>query len=245
MKKSFFVDRFIAHRGASGIAPENTIASISKAKQNGSSWVEIDVRLSKDDKLVVFHDSSLNRIANINNLVKDCCLIDLKKIDVGSWFDIKFRNEKIPTLLEVIKYCEENKMNLNIEIKTDSVCSKFVATKVQEILNKCRNSKIHFIVSSFDLVCMGLIKERKNLVKMPLIEEIKYLDNLDLQLQGYNYIGLSFKYINNQLVKKLINIDKKIIVYTVNDYRVAKEMFALGINSVISDFPENVLKNLF
>ncbi len=92
----------IAHRGESYDAPENTLASINLAWQRDADAVEIDVRLSKDNKVVVFHDKTTRRLGGRNESVKNQTLEELKELDVGSWKSEKYKNEKIPTLTEVL-----------------------------------------------------------------------------------------------------------------------------------------------
>ena len=104
---NFSIDFFIAHRGASAIAPENTIASMILAKRFGSIWVEVDVRLSKDMEVVVFHDENLLRLAKINQLVIEKNYKELKNYDVGLWFDKSFKGPlcfTIPSNVSHVKF---------------------------------------------------------------------------------------------------------------------------------------------
>ena len=90
--------KVIAHRGSSGIAPENTLASLHLAGQQGAKWVEIDVMLSGDGIPVIFHDDSLARTTNGEGLIYKTPLAGLKKLDAGSWKHNKYPQETIPTL---------------------------------------------------------------------------------------------------------------------------------------------------
>ena len=92
----------IGHRGAAGTTPENTEASFREALKRKVDMVEFDVRLTKDGKLVVFHDSDLSRICNEDVAVSMLTLKELKKYDVGSWYNSNYVDEKIVTLQEVI-----------------------------------------------------------------------------------------------------------------------------------------------
>lgn len=87
--------KIIAHRGASGYAPENTKASILEGLKQKCDGFEIDVQLTKDNRIVVFHDWSLERTTNGEGLLKDRTLSELKTLDLGSWFSEEFENEKI------------------------------------------------------------------------------------------------------------------------------------------------------
>ena len=102
----------IAHRGASAFAPENTFAAFQKAIDDGADGIEFDVRLAKDGVPVVFHDSTLQRLAKIKNRVSDLTAEELNVIDVGSWFnrafpgkaDEKFAAETIPPLAKLFDF---------------------------------------------------------------------------------------------------------------------------------------------
>jgi glycerophosphoryl diester phosphodiesterase len=106
----------IAHRGASLLAPENTMAAFEKAIDYGIDRIKFDVQLSKDSKLVVIHDHTVDRTTNGSGYVKDFTLRDLKKLDAGSWFSEEFYREKIPTFNEVLKKYS-GKVNFLVEIK--------------------------------------------------------------------------------------------------------------------------------
>ncbi len=117
LKNSAFL--VIAHRGASGYAPENTLASIRKGLDMGADMVEIDIHLSKDGEVVVIHDATLERTTDGTGKVQSKTLEELKKLNAGSWFGKEFSQEKIPTLKEVIDLMD-GKALLLIELKNDS-----------------------------------------------------------------------------------------------------------------------------
>ncbi|MFP4698544.1 MAG: glycerophosphodiester phosphodiesterase family protein [Eubacteriales bacterium] len=93
----------IAHRGASGIAPENTIVSFQKAIDQGAEGIELDVHLTKDEIPVVIHDETIDRTTDGSGYIKDFTFEELNRYDAGNYFDKKFMNEKIPTLEQVLE----------------------------------------------------------------------------------------------------------------------------------------------
>ncbi len=115
----------IAHRGASALAPENTIAAFQKAIAGGADGIEFDVRLSKDGIVVVFHDSTLERLTTRKGLVSSLTAEELQKIDVGSWFNQHsrkqsnddFSGETIPTLSRLLEFLKDFKGLVYIELK--------------------------------------------------------------------------------------------------------------------------------
>ena len=94
----------IAHRGASGHAPENTLAAFKKAVAMGAAFIETDLHLSRDARFVAIHDSTLNRTTNGHGPVHIMTLSDLRRLDAGSWFGSVFAGERIPTLEELLEF---------------------------------------------------------------------------------------------------------------------------------------------
>jgi glycerophosphoryl diester phosphodiesterase len=111
------VPRIIAHRGASGHAPENTAAAIRKAHELGAPWVEFDCMLSKDGRVFLNHDETLERTAGVNHRACDLELADLVHLDVGSWFSADYAGETIPTFRDTMILLSELGMGANVEIK--------------------------------------------------------------------------------------------------------------------------------
>ena len=107
----------IAHRGSAGAAPENTIAAISQAIKDGADWVEIDVQETLDGEVIVIHDSDFMKLAGNPLKVWDGELTQIQDIDVGSWFDPRFADQRVPTLAEVLQLIREGDSRLVIELK--------------------------------------------------------------------------------------------------------------------------------
>ena len=109
--------QIIGHRGACGYAPENTLESIHTAADMGVEWVELDVKLTKDQIPVIFHDETLDRTTNGSGNIADIDFEDLRDLECGSWFSESFAGLKIPTLEEVLEVLIDRDMGLNLEIK--------------------------------------------------------------------------------------------------------------------------------
>jgi glycerophosphoryl diester phosphodiesterase len=104
----------VAHRGASGAAPENTLAAFRRAVDMGAHMIELDVQLSRDGEVVVLHDESVDRTTDGNGRVEDLDFDAMRRLDAGSWFDPAFSSERIPSLSEVL---HEIRLPLNVELK--------------------------------------------------------------------------------------------------------------------------------
>ena len=241
---NFSIDFFIAHRGASAIAPENTIASMILAKRFGSMWVEVDVRLSKDMEVVVFHDENLLRLAKINQLVIEKNYKELKNYDVGLWFDKSFKGEKIPTLIDIIKFCNENQLNLNIEVKSDEKFANLISYKVQEVIKNFWSYNENILISSFEPKVLAQIFESEKLKKMILLSDFKINDYMDGNLSQFSYIGLDSNKIKKATIKFLLHKRKKILIYTVNDLATARKLKSWGVTAIFTNFPKSLIEPL-
>jgi len=109
----------ISHRGASVVAPENTISAFEESINLGFNHFELDVRRTSDNKLVVIHDADVSRTTNGVGLVRELSFADIKSFDAGSWFSPCYKNEKVPRLREVIKQFS-HRATLHIEVKDNS-----------------------------------------------------------------------------------------------------------------------------
>lgn len=115
-----------AHRGAMNTHPENTIAAFEEAIRLGAQMIELDVRLTKDKKLVILHDESVDRTTDGAGKIEDLTLKQVRKLDAGSWKSSDFKNLKIPTLSEALAIMPDN-IWLNVHLKGDEVLGKKVA----------------------------------------------------------------------------------------------------------------------
>lgn len=107
----------IAHRGNGVIAPENTLAAYQQAFEDGAEMVETDVNISKDDHLVIIHDSTLDRTTNLSGNVHDYTLDELQQADAGAWFNAEFKGERIPTVQDAMLFSKEKGMAMCFEVK--------------------------------------------------------------------------------------------------------------------------------
>lgn len=107
----------IGHRGASGHAPENTLAAFRKAVAMGATFIETDLHLSRDAHFVAIHDGTVNRTTNGQGSVHDLTLSELRQLDAGSWFGSEFSGERIPMLEEVLEFSRKNDVVFYLEMK--------------------------------------------------------------------------------------------------------------------------------
>ena len=143
----------IAHRGASGDAPENTLAAIQLAWQQGADAAEIDVMLTADGQLVAIHDETMLRTAGVDWAVQDRTLAELKTLDVGSWKSPQFAGERIPTLAEVLDIIPFGK-RLFIEVK----CGVTALSELVRVLSAAQTAREQTVLISLDFDTIVAVK---------------------------------------------------------------------------------------
>jgi glycerophosphoryl diester phosphodiesterase len=235
--------RVIAHRGFSAIAPENTLSSFQKAIESGADYFELDVHQSKDGYLFVIHDASVNRTSSnfAKGKIAEMTCKELKKVKVGytKKFGDTFKDEKLPTLKEVLKLAK-GKIKVCIEIKVLGIEEK-VLKMIKEL--KMENEVILF---SFYFPVLTKIRSLN-----PTIPILYLIDKADLitvdyaQLIHANAIGIGSK---TTITKKFINTahqnNIEIWKWTVNSLKQMKELSTFGIDGIITNYPDKALKVL-
>lgn len=234
---------FIAHRGESFDAPENTLSSVNLAWERGAEAVEIDVHLSKDNEIVVIHDANTQRTGGFNKKVNHQTLEELKLLDFGSWKDIKFKNERIPTLTEVIHTIPEH-CKLIVEIKSGKNLLPFLKNEIEEF--KVSPNQLEII--SFDYTTVKLAKDLIPQYNVLFLAELDYswlsrfvspsVDNLIKKAKNVNLDGLNVwagKKANENFIKSVKNAGLKIYVWTVNDPGHAKRLLSWGVDGITTD----------
>ncbi len=244
----------IAHRGASGNAPENTISSIKLALEMHVDMIEIDVHLSKDSVPVVIHDETLSRTTNGNGNVKDYSIKELKKLDAGKWFSEKYINEQIPTLEEVLEQTK-GKCILLIEIKNGSSIYPNIEKIILNII-KDKNAENDCIIQSFDdEVILNLENQNCSVQLQKLVTgNIRFLPFhlVDSKIKFgsiYRYknvsaINLNFKYVNKVVVNKIHAAGQKTFCWTVNKNKDMIRLIDCGVDGIITNYPEKLIEIL-
>ncbi|MBO0349405.1 glycerophosphodiester phosphodiesterase [Phormidium pseudopriestleyi FRX01] len=151
----------IAHRGYSSIAPENTLAAFLAAIEHQADSIEFDVQLSADGVPMVIHDSTLTRTTRIRGKVRKKTLEQIKRREAGSWFDLRFKGEPIPTLEEALSALQNIKKFIYIEVKTHSY---WTDEKIDELIDMLLKYQFEnrCIIASFNASFIDRIRERSD-----------------------------------------------------------------------------------
>lgn len=243
----------IAHRGESHDAPENTLAAINLAWQKNADAVEIDIQLSKDNKIVVIHDVNTKRTGGRNKLVKRQTLEELKKLDVGIYKDKRWRNERIPTLKEILETVPVDK-KLIIEIK----CGPEIINILKDEINKSGLKIEQIEVISFDFSTAVKVKKALPGHNVLWLSKLDYtrlrkifppsIDKLIARTLENNLDGLDLwagKMINKELVGKVRSAGLKLYVWTVNDPIKAKQLIDMDVDGITTDRAQWLVEKLF
>ena len=245
-KKTLKLPKLIGHRGVKDLCPENTIESITKAFDLGLTYVEIDVKISKDEVPILLHDDTLDRTTNGKGLAVNYVYDDIKKLDAGKFFYNKNTNIFVPKLEDILNLCIKNRGNLNIELKPNKNYENLNVKKIIEITNKINEVEVFF--SSFDLQS---IKELNKLlpksIKSFLIDDFN-LYNLDDLIDIANkyqisICGLNIDIISEDIVKKIKKEKILITAYSNSSisYPQINDMFKMGIDSFFVDDPTEII----
>lgn len=243
--------KIIAHRGASKLAPENTIASINTALKLNPDRIEIDVQQTLDSIVVLMHDTTLNRTTNGHGLIKEKTFKDISKLDAGSWFSNDFIGEKIPTLEDILKLTN-GKCQLIIEIKKGNDFYYDIEKHVLKSIEK-QNAENWVSIHSFDYEILETIHHLNPNIRLHklLVGKLKYMPFIisnkieAVNIDEYPYIKeytLNYVFANKDIIHLLKSHDKKVNVWTVNDSHIANELIQLGVDGIITDTP-NLLKD--
>ncbi|WP_409299320.1 glycerophosphodiester phosphodiesterase [Peribacillus sp. SCS-26] len=233
----------IAHRGASGYCPENTRSAFQKAIEMGADSVELDIQLSKDGKLVVIHDPALGRTVYGKGRIRDFLYSELSVLDAGSWFGPAFAGERILSLEDALELLD-GKANILIEIKKPRLYPG-IEKKLAQALEQVIHSTV--IVQSFDLSSLHTFKTLCPHIPAGLLVKRYPWRWTHERLKG---ISASIQYINpkrniasSRLIKRIKRAGLQVFVWTVRDREEAHRLASLGVNGIITDFPDLVEMN--
>lgn len=234
----------VAHRGATGYAPENTIAGFDLAVEMKADYIEIDVQRSKDGEIVVIHDTTVDRTTDGTGKVGDLTFEQLRSLDAGSWKGEQFAGEPIPTFEEILdRY--HGKVGILIELKAPELypgIEKQVAEALKERnLDKPQNEKI--IIQSFNFESMK--KMDQLLPKVPIgVLTSNLKDTTTEALQEFStyadWFNPSYGIVTEELVNQVHSLGMQIGSWTVRSQEVADFLFDMKVDAIITDYPDYV-----
>lgn len=243
----------IAHRGASGLAPENTLAAIQKAIDIGVDRIEMDLRQSIDGQVVIIHDKTIMRTTNGWGSVRKLSLKRLQKYSAGSWFHPDFSAERIPTFREVLELVQ-GKTTLLLEIKDGSPYHHGIEKNIIQLINEYKAHDWCIVQSFNDRVLNNFRKLpelQSNVQKLfeAFIPVAPFYGGSRFsykRIRSYEFaeeININYRYVNPRVVRKVHELGKKVNVWTVNQPENLVKYTKMGVDGIITDYP-NRLKEI-
>lgn len=230
----------IAHRGMSGIAPENTMIAFIKAVQANIKWVEFDVMAAACGEPVIFHDETLERTTNGRGLIEHYSYDYLRTLDAGSWFSTQYANETIPSLKQMIDLLNNTQLSANVELKpSPGKEALFINRVLKEFAPFLAKNTNRILFSSFSIDT--LIELRKQsphaLIGLLLHDWIPDWQKIGDSLDCIS-IHVNQAIISPETAKQIKAMNKYLLCYTVNQAARAKELFNFGVDAVFTDHPQ-------
>ncbi|MFN7097287.1 MAG: glycerophosphoryl diester phosphodiesterase [Gammaproteobacteria bacterium] len=230
----------IAHRGASGYAPENTIPAMQRAKEMGATWVEFDVVLSRDGELFVFHDEKLNRTTNGSGLIAQTDAAQIKLLDAGAWFSSLYKNTSTPTLDMILSYLAEVGLGMNLEIKPADDRIELLVNKIFDAIERHWTNELPPpLISSFSIPALYAARKRSPTARLGLLlhEWRKDWRKIADDLNCYS-VHLNMEIITKRRIQAIHSSGRPVLCYTVNNSGVAKQLFDMGVDGIFSNYPD-------
>lgn len=229
--------RWIAHRGAGKLAPENTLAAFRVGAQYGYRMFECDAKLSRDGVPFLLHDSTLERTTDGTGTAGDCDFSELARRDAGSWLAPEWAGEPPPSLDNVARFCLANGLHLNIEIKPTPGQEARTGTVVaQHAARLWAGASTPPLLSSFRPESLAAAQEAAPALPRALLLDSLW-DGCIEQAQALGCAALVCRYglWDAALVTRAHALGLRALSYTVNDTAAAQALWALGTDGIITD----------
>ena len=237
--------RIIAHRGASGSAPENTLAAFRAAAAAGAKFVEFDSSLTSDARPVVFHDDAIDRTTDGTGLLAETSFEILKHLDAGSWFNPRFAGELVPTLEEVLETLADLGLGFNMEIKPDPGREAETArVSLAAVADIWPQDAMAPLISSFARTSVAVAKDIAPHHARSFLFDRRPEDwgeiGKSLDLFGF---GANHTHLDEHQVAEMKDAGYRLSAYTVNTPERASLLFGWGVDAIFTDHPALMLKS--
>ena len=229
----------IAHRGASGHAPENTLAAFKKAVALGAAFIETDLQLTRDAHFVAIHDDTLDRTTNGEGKVHDRTLAELRKLDAGSWFGSQFTGERIPTLEETLEFSKKNDVVFYLELKPGGSWGGEHA-----LIGALRESGEipRSVIISFESAILANLRKIEPTIMTGVLYDGQLVDPLDTALQvGARQIVVRADLVTPWMLSEARRKDLQVVCWTVNHPAHIRQLKAAGVDGIMSDYPDRLV----
>ncbi len=229
----------IAHRGASGHAPENTLAAFKRAVGLGATFIETDLQLTRDSRFVAMHDGTVNRTTNGQGKVHDMTMAELRRLDAGSWFGSEFAGERIPTLDEILEFSKKHDVVFYLELKPGGSWGGEHA-----LVGALRESGEipRAVVISFDADILARLRQIEPTLMTGLLYDGQIEEPLKKALEvGARQLAVRSDLVTPALLKDARKRDLQVVCWTVNHPAHIRMLMAAGVDGIMSDYPDRLV----
>jgi glycerophosphoryl diester phosphodiesterase len=229
----------IAHRGASGYAPENTLAAFKKAVGMGATFIETDLQLTRDARFVAIHDETVNRTTNGQGAVHGQTLEEIRRLDAGSWFGSEFAGERIPTIEEILEFAKKNDVVFYLEIKPQGSWGGEHA-----LIGALRESGeiARTVVISFDANVIEAVRKLEPALMTGLLYDAQIGNPIQRAVDvGARQLAVRGDLVSPGLIQEARKNDLQIVCWTVNHPAHMRLLMAAGVDGIMSDYPDRLV----
>lgn len=226
-----------AHRGASAVAPENTLAAFRMADELGADSFELDVTLTSDGVPVLMHDNSVDRTTNGKGAVGSLTYAEIRKLDAGSWKGERFKGEPVPTLDDALR--TRGRLYVNIELKYAGDKTQEHAEKAVRVIEKYKAEKA-VIISSFSADLLAAVKRVNPAIRTGFLYFGKTPEKMPENIDAVHPHSAT---VDADYMKWAREKGYAVNVWTVNDPKEMTRLMDLGVDSIITDVPD-VMRDL-
>lgn len=231
------IPQVVAHRGASGEAPENTLAAFRRALEIGVDAVELDVHLTSDGEVVVIHDHMLDRTTDGRGLVRDQTLEGMRLLDAGRWFGERFAGERVPTLVEALELLLP--VRVIVEVKNGPIYYPGIAARVVEAVRSAGHHSV--TISSFDHPVLVELKAGAPEMDTAVLYVGRPVEPISLALGAEaNALHPHWAFLTPELVGAAHTAGLRVEAWTVDDPLHIAHVVAMGPDGVMTNYPDRL-----
>lgn len=226
-----------AHRGASAVAPENTMAAFEAALALGADAIELDVHRTSDHVLVVIHDETVTRTTQGRGSIQTAPFTFLQALDAGYKFGVQYIGQKIPRLDDVLDFVKGTDLLVNIELKTNKVAYVGIEQQVVQLVKRMRLQD-QIVFSSFNYRSLERVQTLKEgLATAMLCSEFRALTPQDAKRFGAQAVHPAVSLITPMYMQQALQLGIAVRPYTVDDPMMIKQLASMGVDAVITNHP--------
>jgi glycerophosphoryl diester phosphodiesterase len=232
----------IAHRGASGYAPENTLAAFRRAVAQGVTFIETDLHLTRDVHFVAIHDDTVDRTTSGRGPVKQMTLAEIRKLDAGAWFASEFIGERVPILEEILDFSRKHDVVFYLELKSDGFWGGEHA-----LISALRDSGEiqRMVIISFEPAILANLRKLEPLLMTGILSDGQLGNPFEQAVEiGARQLVLRGDLLTPNLLQEAHRRDIQVVCWTVNQPAHMRLLASAGVDGIMSDYPDRLLASL-